>query len=203
MIFSYYVKKLLRRPTCVLGSGTKLRLSANISNGALHSRAIKVGANSVVEGELLVFPHYGGQITIGDWCYVGKGTRVWSAKSIEIGNRVMVSHNVNIFDSLTHPLSAKLRHYQFFHIMSHGHPKSIDMGGHPIKICDDAWIAAGASILRGVTVGRGAIVGAGAVVTKDVEPWTVVGGNPARVIRHLDPEENFELTQKLQFMKND
>ena len=62
-----------------------------------------------------------------------------------------------------------------------------------IRICDDAWIAAGATILRGVTVGRGAIIGAGAVVTKDVEPWTLVGGNPAKIIGHVDPEEDVEL----------
>jgi acetyltransferase-like isoleucine patch superfamily enzyme len=85
-----------------------------------------------------------------------------------------------------------LRHHHFRHIITAGHPKSINLGERPVRICDDVWIAAGATVLRGVTVGRGAIVGAGAVVTKDVEPWSVVGGNPSQVIRYLDPEEDVE-----------
>lgn len=48
---------------------------------------------------------------------------------------------------------------------------------------NSAWIATGATILQGVTIGEGAIVAAGAVVTKDVAPWTVVGGNPAKFIK--------------------
>lgn len=192
MIFEYYVKKILRRATCVLGIDSRLGWSASIYNGSTDSQTISIGTNSIIKGELLVFTH-GGRIAIGDWCYVGEGARIWSAESIEIGNRVMLSHNVNILDNLTHPLSASLRHRHFRHIAIVGHPKFIDLGERPVKICDDAWIAAGATVLRGVTVGRGAIVGAGAVVTKDVEPWTVVGGNPARVIRHLDSEEDVEL----------
>lgn len=53
----------------------------------------------------------------------------------------------------------------------------------PIKVCDMAWIATGAIIMPGITVGEGAVVGAGSVVTRDVEPWTVVAGNPARKVK--------------------
>ena len=56
----------------------------------------------------------------------------------------------------------------------------------PVHICENAWIGAGATILPGVTVGKNAVVAAGAVVTKDVEPNTIVGGNPAKVIRKID-----------------
>ena len=59
----------------------------------------------------------------------------------------------------------------------------------PIHICDKVWIGFNAIILKGVTIGEGAIVGAGAVVTKDVPPYTVVAGNPARVVKKLQPEE--------------
>ena len=55
----------------------------------------------------------------------------------------------------------------------------------PIKICDDAWIGMNCIILKGVTIGEGAIVGAGSVVTKDVPAWTVVAGNPAKVVKTL------------------
>jgi maltose O-acetyltransferase len=53
----------------------------------------------------------------------------------------------------------------------------------PVIICDDVWIGGRVTILPGVTVGRGSIIGAGAVVTKDVPPYSIVGGNPANVIR--------------------
>jgi putative colanic acid biosynthesis acetyltransferase WcaF len=53
----------------------------------------------------------------------------------------------------------------------------------PIRIGSACWVATAATILPGVTIGDGAIVAAGAVVTKDVEPWTVVGGNPAKFIK--------------------
>ena len=147
---------------------------------------IQLGANTIVSGELLVFAH-GGQIEIGDWCYVGEGSRIWSGARISIGNRVMISHNVNIFDNLTHPLSPIDRHEHFKAIYSHGHPRNISLGDRPISIEDDAWIAAGAIILRGITIGRGAIVGAGAVVTRSVEPMSTVAGNPARVINEPRP----------------
>ena len=58
-----------------------------------------------------------------------------------------------------------------------------DLITKPILIHDNVWIATGAIILPRITIGEGAVVGAGAVVTKNVKPWTVVGGNPAKVIK--------------------
>jgi len=60
----------------------------------------------------------------------------------------------------------------------------------PIRICDKAWIGMNAIILKGVTIGEGAVVGASAVVTHDVPAWSVVAGNPAKVVKMLKkPEE--------------
>lgn len=58
----------------------------------------------------------------------------------------------------------------------------------PITIGNNVWIGSNAVILSGVTIGDWAVVAAGAVVSKDVEPYTVVGGIPARVIRKVDPD---------------
>lgn len=162
--------------------------SGRIRNIRGDTRCIKVGGRTLVAGELLVFSH-GGEISIGEWCYIGEGARVWSSGSIAIGDRVLVSHNVNIFDSLTHPLHAGQRHAQFKAIMQTGHPRSIDLGERPVTVGNDVWIGANSSVLRGVTLGEGAIIGAGAVVTHDAPPFTLVAGNPARVIRELAPDE--------------
>jgi len=59
----------------------------------------------------------------------------------------------------------------------------------PVTIENKAWIGARAIILKGVTVSEGAVVAAGSVVTKDVPPWTIVGGNPATILRPLTEEE--------------
>jgi acetyltransferase-like isoleucine patch superfamily enzyme len=142
----------------------------------------------MILGELLTFAH-GGQIQIGEWCYVGEGTRIWSAARVIIGDRVLIAHNVNIFDNLTHPVGAGARHNQFRMIVTSGHPKEIDLGERAINIGSDAWIGANAIILRGVMIGVGGIVGAGAVVTRNVPAYTIVAGNPAHPIRELTHAE--------------
>jgi acetyltransferase-like isoleucine patch superfamily enzyme len=184
MNFHYWLRRLLGRPGCVKHPSAQIGARARIINIRGTSDSISIGAYSIIEGELTVFAN-GGRISVGDWCFVGAGSRIWSDSRIEIGNRVMISHNVNIFDNLTHPLDATGRHAQFRQIATVGHPRTIDLDSKPVRIGDDAWIAAGAILLRGVNVGRGAIVGAGAVVTRDVEAGVIVAGNPARPIRTL------------------
>ena len=62
------------------------------------------------------------------------------------------------------------------------------MATAPIRICDYAWLGFDVVVLKGVTIGEGAIVGARAVVTKDVPPWTIAAGNPARVVKQIPLE---------------
>jgi acetyltransferase-like isoleucine patch superfamily enzyme len=178
-------------------SGLKYRLSARIEPSARFAwgadvtnilgerEAIRVGRNTVVAGQLLTFGH-AGDIGIGDWCFVGPGSRIWSAASIRIGNRVLISHGVNVHDNDAHPQDAAERHAQYAEIVTRGHPRQADnIRAAAIVIGDDAWIGFNAIVLKGVTIGPGAIVAAGSVVTGDVPPWSVVAGNPATVVRTL------------------
>ena len=91
--------------------------------------------------------------------------------TLEIGDRVAIAPRV-IIVALSHANRSHIRQ---------------NMGKQEIgvKICNDCWIGAGAIILNGVTIGEGAVVGAGAVVTKNVEPYTIVAGNPARKIKDV------------------
>jgi acetyltransferase-like isoleucine patch superfamily enzyme len=181
----FQIKRILGRPTCLLGESSTVSRLGRILNASQYSKNINVGKNSRIEGELFVFSH-GGAIHIGDWCFIGPGTRIWSAADITIKDRVLISHNVNIFDSLTHPVDPVLRHKQFVEIATRGHPRDIELGGRPIVIEDDAWIGAGAMIMRGIRIGARSIVGAGAIVTRDVPDDVIVVGNPAHIVRHIN-----------------
>jgi len=180
----YTLRRLVGQPTCVKPRTTRLLSSARIFNIGGPSERIRLGEYCTIRGELLVFPH-GGRITVGDWSYIGEGTRIWSGAEIAIGNRVMIAHNVNIFDNQTHPLDPAARHAHYRHIYEKGHPADIELGDRPVEIEDDAWIGAGATILRGVCIGRGAIIGAGSVVSEDVPSMTIAKGNPACVVQRI------------------
>lgn len=167
------------------GPRTRLGPKSALDNALRDPERIRIGSDCVVLGQLLIFGH-GGRITLGDWCFVGENTRIWSGLEVRIGSRVLISHDVNIFDNDTHPFDAAERHRQFVSIKTVGQPSDIDLGDRPVIIGDDAWVGAKAVILKGVTIGEGAVVAAGAVVTRDVAPNTVVAGNPARALRDIN-----------------
>lgn len=180
--------KLFSGRVLLISKDSVIYPSAKIDNIQGNKLSIQVNSNSHILGQLLVFAH-GGKIEIGKDCYIGENARLWSAKSIFIGDRVLISHGVNIFDNLTHPIKASERHQQFMQIVNNGHPKQINLSEAEVVINDDVWIGAMSIILKGVTIGEGAIIGAGSVVTKDVPPWTIVAGNPAKIIREIKPDE--------------
>ena len=175
--------------TCNYDKTVKFYNTSKIINSQNEPSSIIIGPYSHIKGELSVFGH-GGQIKIGSYCYIGEGTRIWSGKEITIGDRVLISHNVNIFDNLIHPIDPVLRHKQFLEIIERGQPKDITtLDDKRIIIGNDVLIGTMAIILRGVTIGDSAIIGAGSVVTKDVPPYTIVAGNPAKIIRNISDED--------------
>ncbi|KAJ3155299.1 Maltose acetyltransferase [Geranomyces michiganensis] len=115
---------------------------------------------------------YGRNTYIGDKVFANFNFTLLDTCRITIGSNVLFGPNVSLF-AATHPLDPAIRR---------------DWGpemGKPITIGDDVWVGGNVTILAGVTVGNGSTVGAGSVVTKNVEPYTVVAGNPAKVIRQL------------------
>lgn len=170
----------------VLDPQARVLPEATIHNLAGERGRIQVAAHTRLRGELLVFPQ-GGSITIGESCYLGQGSRIWSAAGIAIGHRVLISHNVNIHDTNGHPLDARERHLHYMNIIQEGHPRAgdLDVKAEPITIGDDVWIGFNSIILKGVTIGPQVIIAAGSVITKDIPPAVMVAGNPAKVIKTL------------------
>jgi acetyltransferase-like isoleucine patch superfamily enzyme len=161
-----------------------LSSTAKVINQSGNLCAVKIGARSQVCGELLTFRN-AGSITIGNDCYIGEGSRLWSQSNIMLGDHVLVSHLVDIHDTDGHPLNFLERRADACANMSGANCSPNTTLSSPIIIEDDVWVCFKASILKGVHIGRGAIIAANAVVTRDVPEMTIVAGSPAKVIHML------------------
>ncbi|KAF9337845.1 hypothetical protein BG006_002210 [Podila minutissima] len=118
---------------------------------------------------------YGCNITMGEKVYMNFNCVILDCGYVEIGDSTFFAPNVQLFGA-AHPLNPEIR------------SSGIEFG-MPIKIGKYVWVGGGAIICPGVTIGDGVTIGAGAVVTKNVPAYTVVGGNPAKIIRVLDKDE--------------
>lgn len=112
------------------------------------------------------------KLTMGIYTTLGADVDCYNVDEITIGDQATVSQGARLCTA-GHDITSK----------------AMELTYSPIKICDNAWVAAWAIVLPGVTVGDGSVVGAGAVVVKDVEPWTVVVGNPAKMIKMRNIKE--------------
>ena len=167
-----------------MGTYSRLHVESKIFN-MQHPSKIKIGKGTHIRGELCVYP-YGNGIQIGDNCFIGINTVIRAGNSIIIGNNVLIAHNVSILDTDSHELDFLERAESYKEMLKKGHPLTPgNVKTAPVKIEDYAWISYNVCILKGVTIGKGAIVGAGSVVVHDVPDYTVVVGNPAKVIKNL------------------
>jgi len=169
----------------VVAPSTVISSDSLIYNETGDNTKIQIGENCLVRGSLLVYNH-GGNITIGDDCFIGEDTRIWSASKISIGSRVLISHNVNVHDNNSHPLSSNERHVDFREIFKSGLREKANYNEKPIVIEDDVWIGFNSTIMKGVRIGRGAIIGACTLITEDVAPFSIMAGNPPRLIKFTD-----------------
>jgi len=114
-----------------------------------------------------------GRIRIGDFCLISPSVRISSASEIIIGDACMIASHAYITDADWHGIYDRV---------STGKKAPVNIGGN-------VWIGDSAIICKGVSIGENSIVGAGAVVVDDVPPNTVAAGNPAKVVKTLDPEK--------------
>ena len=113
------------------------------------------------------------KLTMGAYACLSEGVDCYTVDEIVIGAQATVSQGVKLC-SASHDISSRI----------------MELTTSPIHIGENAWVAGWSIILPGVTIGEGAVVGAGSVVTKDVEPWTVVGGNPAKFIKKRELKDD-------------
>jgi acetyltransferase-like isoleucine patch superfamily enzyme len=185
----FYLKKIINNSKAIVGNRVSFLEKSHLYNISKNKSSIEIGNDSVIAGELLTFAH-GGKIKIGDFCFIGKDTRIWSDTNIIIGDRVLISHNVNIHDNNSHPINPIDSHNHFKEIKKQGHPKTMDgLNGKEIIIKDDVWIGFNSIIMKGVTIGEGSIIAAGSLVLKNVPPFCIYGGNPSKLIKKINTNE--------------
>jgi acetyltransferase-like isoleucine patch superfamily enzyme len=133
----------------------------------------------------------GGEVSLGEFALV-HGARIVCDDAVEIGEYAMISWNVVLMDSYRLARDPWLRRRQLEAVAAGAVPRRLPDGGaeaRPVRVGRNAWIGFDACVLPGVTIGEGAVVGARSVVLDDVPAYCVAVGNPARVIRTLDPDE--------------
>lgn len=181
---------LFRKIAGLAGVGVNIDIAPNahFNRLGLRMRAgdrVRIGPHSIVDASLRT-DRSPAEIVIGERSFVSGGSLLVAAERVEVGDDVQISWDVTIVDHDSHALDFELRREDVLE-WGAGRKDWTHVTVAPVKICDKAWIGFGATILKGITVGEGAVVGAKSVVTRDVAPWTVVAGNPAREIRRLDP----------------
>jgi len=129
----------------------------------LRAFGAKIGRGCRVQGGAEIWQPW--NLTLGDNCWIDGGVRLYTVDRITLGSNCVVSAGA-FACTAGHDVSSPI----------------FELRTAPVTIGDCAWIAGNAIILPGLAIGEGAVIAAGAVVTKDVAPWTVVGGNPAKEI---------------------
>ena len=115
-----------------------------------------------------------GRIAIGNYCLICPGVRISSAHEIVIGDSCMLAGNAFVTDSDWHGT--------YDRVFTIGNTA-------PVHISDNVWLGDRTTVCKGVTIGKNSIIGTGSVVVRDVPPDVVAAGNPARVVKKLDPDE--------------
>lgn len=166
-IYDKYTTFRVKRDLASCGANLRARNPGEFFLGK--GAEVHIGQNVLLERKVRFSLGDGARVYIGDDTYLGDFTNVLAVQEVSIGKNCAISWHVLFMDTSSHPLGFE------------GELPTTKVG--PITIKDHVWIGCRAVILKGVTVGEGAIIANNAVVTKDVPPRTMVGGNPAQVIK--------------------
>lgn len=176
IIFTEWIRRYLSH----LGEGSTIGLGCQLQGGG--NKNIFIGDNTILVSHNILGCwtshngiNYDPHIKIGDNTAIGEYTQISAAKEVRIGNGVLTGRFVYISDN-NHGTSC------LTDLKMQPSKRDLYIKG-PVVIEDNVWIGDKASILSGVTIGKGAIVACNAVVTKDVPPYSVVAGVPAKVIK--------------------
>jgi acetyltransferase-like isoleucine patch superfamily enzyme len=169
----------------VLGSSFSCGPRARCINGSSDRALIQIGDNAEILGSLITQAR--GRIRIGDWSTIRGNSVVEAVCRVEIGRYAVISSDVVISDNNSHPTDP-LERIRMVRSGFYGDAWAWDKSDSaPVEIAENVWIGRRAMVLKGVTIGEGSIVASMAVVTRDVPPFTIVAGNPARVVKVLRP----------------
>jgi acetyltransferase-like isoleucine patch superfamily enzyme len=144
-------------------SGPRVRLGRDVHMMATHDRPIR----------LTVFAQPGGSIDLGDYTIALPGVRISSALGIQVGKNCMFATGCYVTDADWHDLYDRT---------------SAPGKAERVVLEDNVWIGDSAIVCKGVTIGENSVIGAGSVVTRDIPANVIAAGNPARVIKPLDPD---------------
>ena len=150
------------------------------------AEGLSVGRGTAVYKDTMFDTGVHAQVRLGEYVLV-HGARIICDRLLEIGNYTLISWRVVLMDTYRLPLDPIKRRYileQTSQLKSRR--LEADVPAKSLRIGDNVWIGFDACVLPGVTIGEGSVVGARSVVTEDVPPYTIVAGNPARVIRCLE-----------------
>jgi acetyltransferase-like isoleucine patch superfamily enzyme len=130
-----------------------------------------------------------GRVELGEYALV-HGARIICDAEVTIGDYALISWNVVFMDTYRVPFDPPERRKELARVPTRPlRFAAAEVPAQPIRVERNVWIGFDACILPGVTIGEGSVIGAKSVVTQSVPPFTVAAGNPARVIRRLDPNE--------------
>lgn len=173
---------ILQVEQCFIGDGTSILASITLKKSSEKSnRVLKVGSESYIRGAI-TFESDNSSFDIGNNVSINPGTIISISKRLSVGNDVLISYECLIMDNDGHSVNPMERAKDLPRLLQGADKDWSNVKQEQVVIEDRAWIGARVVITKGVVIGEAAIVAAGSVVTRDVQPYTIVGGNPAKVI---------------------
>ena len=142
---------------------------------ALREGRLEIGAHTLLEPDVWITAPGDARIRIGEGCFLNLGTMVASVELVEIGDHCMLANGCFVTDG-NHRFEDRDRPVPWQGFTTKG----------PTRIGDNTWLGAHVVVTSGVTIGERCVVGANSVVTKDVEPYTIAAGAPARPLRNIE-----------------